>query len=112
MITQLNITEFLNQSAGHLTLDVRSEGEYDYGHIIHATSLPLFNNEERKIIGTAYKQQGQNEAILLGLDYVGKKMSEFVRFVQPQISNNKVFVHCWRGGMRSGSMAWLFNQFG
>ena len=112
LITQLNIQEFLNQSQGHLTLDVRSEGEYEYGHILHATNLPLFNNEERKIIGTAYKQQGKNEAILLGLDYVGKKMSEFVRFVQPKLKDNKVFVHCWRGGMRSGSMAWLLSLFG
>ena len=112
MITQLNIHEFLTQSQGHLTLDVRSEGEYNYGHILHATNLPLFNNEERKVIGTSYKQQGKNEAILLGLDVVGKKMSEFVRFVQPKISDNKVFVHCWRGGMRSGSMAWLLNLFG
>ena len=91
---------------------MRSEGEYNYGHILHATNLPLFDNEERKVIGTAYKQQGKNEAILLGLDVVGKKMSEFVRFVQPKISDNKVFVHCWRGGMRSGSMAWLLNLFG
>jgi len=112
LITQLNINEFLPQSQGHLTLDVRSEGEYNYGHILHATNLPLFNNEERKIIGTAYKQQGKNEAVLLGLDYVGKKMSGFVRFVQPKVSDNKVFVHCWRGGMRSGSMAWLLNLFG
>lgn len=112
MIRQLNIQEFLEQSTGHLTLDVRSEGEYTHGHILHATNLPLFNNDERKIIGTAYKQQGKNEAILLGLDYVGKKMSEFVRFVQPKVSGNKVFVHCWRGGMRSGSMAWLLNLFG
>jgi tRNA 2-selenouridine synthase len=112
LITQLNIQEFLSQSQGHLTLDVRSEGEYNYGHILHATNLPLFNNEERKVIGTAYKQQGKNEAILLGLDVVGKKMSEFVRFVQPQITDNKVFVHCWRGGMRSGSMALLLNLFG
>ena len=112
MIRQLSIQDFLEQSTGHLILDVRSEGEFDYGHILNATNLPLFNNEERKIIGTAYKQQGKNEAILLGLDYVGKKMSEFVRFVQPKVNDNKVFVHCWRGGMRSGSMAWLLNLFG
>ena len=112
MIIQLNIEEFLSLSQGHLTLDVRSEGEYDYGHILHATNLPLFNNEERKVIGTAYKQQGKDEAILLGLDIVGKKMSEFVRFVRSKISDNKIFVHCWRGGMRSGSMAWLLNLFG
>jgi tRNA 2-selenouridine synthase len=112
LIRHLNIHDFLEQSAGHLTLDVRSEGEYNYGHILHATNLPLFDNEERKIIGTAYKQQGKNEAILLGLDYAGKKMSALVRFAQGKTPDNKVFVHCWRGGMRSGSMAWLFNLFG
>jgi tRNA 2-selenouridine synthase len=39
-------------------------------------------------------------------------MADFIRFVQPLIKENKVFVHCWRGGMRSGSMAWLLNLFG
>lgn len=77
-----------------------------------ATDLPLFTNEERKIVGTIYKQQSKNEAILSGLDIVGKKMADFVRFVQPLVKDNKVFVHCWRGGMRSGSMAWLLNLFG
>lgn len=112
MIHQLSVDDFLLQSKGHLVLDVRSEGEFNYGHILNAISLPLFNDEERKIVGTSYKQQGKNEAILLGLDIVGKKMSEFVRFVQPLLKDNKVFVHCWRGGMRSGSMAWLLNLFG
>ncbi len=112
MIHQLSIEDFLIQSNEHLTLDVRSEGEFNYGHIPHATNLPLFNNEERKIVGTTYKQNSRNEAILIGLDIVGKKMGDFVRFVQPVIKENKVFVHCWRGGMRSGSMAWLLNLFG
>ena len=112
MIQQLSIEEFLVQSKEHLTIDVRSEGEFEYGHILHATNLPLFNNEERKVIGTVYKQQGKNEAILLGLDIVGPKMSAFIKFAQPLVKENKIFVHCWRGGMRSGSMAWLFNQLG
>lgn len=112
MIQQLDIQDFLLQSQGQLTIDVRSEGEYNYGHIPHAVNLPLFNNDERKTIGTLYKQQGKNEAILKGLDIVGPKMSAFVRFAKTGIKDNRVFVHCWRGGMRSGSMAWLFNQFG
>lgn len=112
MIHQLGIDDFLVQSAGHLTLDVRSEGEYHHGRIPHAVNLPLFNNDERKQIGTTYKQQSRNEAILQGLDIVGPKMSGFVKYVQPLATENKVFVHCWRGGMRSGSMAWLLNQFG
>src|SRR4051812_6914798 len=112
MIQPLSIHDFLKQSQGHLTLDVRSEGEFNYGRIPHATNLPLFNNEERKQIGTTYKQKNKNDAILEGLDIVGKKMGDFIRFVQPAIKDNKVFVHCWRGGMRSGSMAWLLDLFG
>jgi len=112
MIQQLSIEDFLTHSKEHLTLDVRSEGEFNYGRLPHATNLPLFNNEERKIVGIAYKQQGKNEALLLGLDIVGKKMADFIRFVQPLIKDNRIFVHCWRGGMRSGSMAWLLNLFG
>ena len=112
MISQLPIEDFLTQSKNRLTLDVRSEGEYNYGHIPHAINLPLFNNEERKVVGTTYKQNSREEAILIGLDIVGKKMGDFVRFVKPLVNDNKVFVHCWRGGMRSGSMAWLLNLFG
>lgn len=111
MIHQLKITEFLEQSQGHLALDVRSEGEYDHGRIPGVVNLPLFNNQEREIVGTAYKQQSKREATLLGLDFASKKMSDFVRFIQPKLKDNKVFVHCWRGGMRSESMAWLFNLF-
>jgi tRNA 2-selenouridine synthase len=112
VITALSASDFLHQSKLHLTLDVRSEGEYKYGHIPHALNLPLFNNEERKIVGTAYKQQSREQAMLLGLDIVGKKMSGFVQHIKPLVKDNKVFVHCWRGGMRSGSMAWLFDLFG
>lgn len=112
MITSLTASEFLQQSKNNLTLDVRSEGEYNYGHIPHAINLPLFTNEERKMVGTAYKQQSKETAMLLGLDIVGKKMSGFVNEIKPLVKNNKVYVHCWRGGMRSGSMAWLFNLFG
>ncbi|MFN8287322.1 MAG: tRNA 2-selenouridine(34) synthase MnmH [Chitinophagales bacterium] len=112
MITALDAETFFRESRSYATLDVRSEGEYKYGHIPHALNLPLFNNEERAKVGTLYKQQGSKEAILLGLDLVGPKMSGFIRFVADKVKDNKLFVHCWRGGMRSGSMAWLFNQFG
>ena len=111
MVHQLGITEFLEQSQGHLALDVRSEGEYEHGRIPGVVNLPLFNNLEREIVGTAYKQKSKREATLLGLDFASKKMCDFVRFIQPKLKNNKVFVHCWRGGMRSESMAWLFNLF-
>ena len=112
MSKALDISEFLLRSAGQLTIDVRSPKEYAKGHIPHAVNLPLFNDEERAKVGTIYKQVGKNEAIEAGLEIVGPKMVEFVRYVKPLVRDNKIFVHCWRGGMRSGSMAWLLGTMG
>jgi tRNA 2-selenouridine synthase len=112
MSKALDIIDFLSLSKGHLTIDVRSRKEFSKGHIPHAVNLPLFNDEERAKVGTLYKQTGRNEAIEAGLEIVGPKMVEFVRFVKPLVKDNKIFVHCWRGGMRSGSMAWLLSTMG
>ena len=46
-------------------LDVRSPAEYNQGHIPGAVNFPLFNNEERALVGTCYKQKGKDEACLL-----------------------------------------------
>lgn len=112
MVHALEAADFYRHSLGFLTIDVRSEGEFEHAHIPHAVNLPLFNNEERAVIGTLYKQQGRNDAIHKGLEMVGPKMAGFVQFVRDHIVGGKVFVHCWRGGMRSGSMAWLLSQMG
>ena len=112
MSKALDITDFISLSQGHLTIDVRSPKEFHKGHIPHAVNLPLFNDDERAKVGTLYKQTGRNEAIEAGLEIVGPKMADFVRFVKPLAKDNKIFVHCWRGGMRSGSMAWLMDTMG
>lgn len=112
MSKALGIADFLQMSEGHLVIDVRSPAEYKKGHIPGAVNLPLFNDEERAVVGTLYKQTGRNEAIEKGLEIVGPKMAELVRYVKPLAKDNKIFVHCWRGGMRSGSMAWLYDTMG
>lgn len=112
MSKALDIADFLRMSDGHLAIDVRSPSEYKKGHIPHVVNMPLFNDEERAIVGTLYKQTGRSEAIERGLEIVGLKMAEFVRYVKPLVRDNKIFVHCWRGGMRSGSVAWLFDTMG
>ncbi|MEO0541815.1 MAG: tRNA 2-selenouridine(34) synthase MnmH [Cyanobacteria bacterium P01_A01_bin.105] len=94
-------------------LDVRSPGEYADGHIPGAESFPLFTNDERAEVGTCYKHQGRDAAVELGLALVGPKMADFVRRAKALAGADKqVRVHCWRGGMRSGSMAWLLQTAG
>ncbi len=95
-------------------LDVRSPGEFAKGHIPGAVSFPLFSDAERAEVGTLYKRKGQQVAMDRGLELVGPKLAEFVRRARALSGEDKLplRVHCWRGGMRSGSMAWLLRTAG
>ncbi|GET21786.1 tRNA 2-selenouridine(34) synthase MnmH [Prolixibacter denitrificans] len=108
----LSPNEFLSKAENTPVVDVRSPAEYTEGHIPEAVNIALFSNEERAEIGTIYKQQGRTEAIERGLDIIGPKMSRFVKEAQALAGNGELLVHCWRGGMRSESMAWLFERVG
>ena len=37
-------------------IDVRSPSEYYKGHMPNSINIPLFDNDERSIIGTIYKK--------------------------------------------------------
>jgi tRNA 2-selenouridine synthase len=93
-------------------LDTRSPGEFAAGHIPGALNFPLFTNAERAQVGTCYKQIGSEEALELGLELVGPKMAGFVRQAKALAPERQVRIHCWRGGMRSSSMAWLLETAG
>jgi tRNA 2-selenouridine synthase len=89
-ISKITIEEFLELAKTNLVLDVRSPSEYAHAHIPNVQSLPLFNDEERKIIGTAYKQESKEIAIKLGLDFFGKKMRGMVEEVEKQLAASTV----------------------
>ena len=110
---QLPVDEFLKQAQTLPVIDVRSPGEYEHAHIPGAINIPLFDNEERALVGTKYKNAGKDAAVLVGLGLVGPKLADFVKRskkLNPQ--GKEVLVHCWRGGMRSGSFAWLLDTAG
>ena len=109
---QLPILEFLNQSQHELVIDVRAPIEFLKGHIAHAINVPLFEDTERAEIGTLYKHQGKDTAVERGLEIVSPKMINFVNQVKALAKDKKVFVYCFRGGMRSNSFAWLMNTAG
>jgi tRNA 2-selenouridine synthase len=118
-IEKISIDRFLELGKRFPVLDVRSPGEYTHAHIPGAYNLPLFTDEERKIVGTAYKQQSREAAIKTGLDYFGRKMRPIVESVEslagslsPASGSKQVLIHCWRGGMRSAGVAWLLDLYG
>ena len=116
-IEKIAVDRFILLSQKYPVIDVRSNSEYNHAHIPGAHSLPLFNDEERTVVGTLYKQTSREAAIKKGLEYFGPKMKEMIDFAEKIISENdplnKTFlVHCWRGGMRSAGVAWLLDLYG
>ena len=119
-IRKLTIGESLPLLSAIPVIDVRSPGEYNHAHIPGAYNLPLFSDEERKQVGTAYKQQSREIAVKKGLDFFGVKMNSIIEEAEKIIENGKgentkgktVFIHCWRGGMRSAGIAWLLDLYG
>lgn len=112
MAEKLSIEEFLKAAESIPMADVRSPGEYEFAHIPGAFSIPIFDNEERARVGTSYKKESKRKAVLLGLDFVGPKLRQMAEQGKRFSKHNEILVHCWRGGMRSGSMAWLFETIG
>ncbi len=112
MINNIILEEFLCLKNVIPLVDVRTPAEFEQGHIPDAYNLPLFSNEERVVVGTTYKQIGREEAILLGFDLTGPKWSGFIKRALEIAPEKKIGVHCWRGGMRSGAMAWALNLYG
>lgn len=109
----LDTGEFLErQFSGIPVLDVRTPAEFQSGHIPGAFNLPIFNNEERAIVGTIYKQASREKAILKGLELVGPRLGELAQEGIKIARDKTVLIHCWRGGMRSSSVAWLLGMMG
>ncbi|MCE2705093.1 MAG: tRNA 2-selenouridine(34) synthase MnmH [Terrimonas sp.] len=110
---RIDIEQFLSLAQLHPVLDVRSPGEYKHAHIPGAHSFPLFTDEERKIVGTTYKQNSREEAIKIGLDFFGPTLKQRVIEAERIAKGNKILlVHCWRGGMRSAAISWLLDLYG
>lgn len=112
MTRQISISEYMLTGMQHPLIDVRTPAEFEQGHVPAAFNIPLFTNEERVQVGTTYKQQSREAAILLGFDLTGAKWSGFIKHALAIAPDKKVAVHCWRGGMRSGAMAWALDLYG
>ena len=112
MPERIHIDDFLPLIEQLPLVDVRSPKEFAQGHIPNAINIPLFNDMEREAVGIRYKEGGNENAVLLGLEIVGPKLVEFVKLAKGKARKKKLLVYCWRGGARSASMAWLFETAG
>ena len=112
MITKIDIELFIEQAEHIPLIDVRSPLEYAHAHFPNAVNLPLLNNEERAIVGTTYKHEGNQTAVLKGYELVGHKFADYIKQAIKIAPHKKINVYCWRGGLRSNIMAFLLHSAG
>ena len=104
-------------------IDVRSPEEYYKGHMPNSINIPIFNNEERSVVGKKYKISGREIAVREGFKIIENKIDKLLKkfilikkeFLISSIDNysndNNIKIYCARGGMRSQSMLWLLEKF-
>ena len=103
---QIISIDFYFQNLDHIPIiDVRSPGEFTKGHIPNATNIELFSNDERAVVGTAYKKESKERAFAIGYEFVKPKLYDFVTKAVAIAPNKEAVIQCWRGGMRSNAFA-------
>lgn len=110
MPTTVSFTPMLLQS--HCVIDVRTPLEYAEDHLPGAHNIPILSNQERVEIGTMYKQQGAQAARMRGLELTCSRFAAMTHAAIERADGRPILVYCWRGGLRSASMATLLETCG
>lgn len=94
-------------------LDARSPAEFADDHLPGAENWPVLDDEQRRIVGTLYVQQGPLPARKLGAAWAARNIADHLdRWLGDKPREWQPLVYCWRGGQRSGALAWFLDQIG
>jgi tRNA 2-selenouridine synthase len=94
-------------------IDARSPSEYADDHLPHALNWPVLDDDERQSVGTEYKQVSAFDAKKRGAALVAQSVAHhLLAHVQDKPRTWQPLVYCWRGGQRSGTLAWFLGQIG
>ncbi len=94
-------------------IDVRSPAEYAEDHLPGAVNWPVLDDEQRRIVGTLYVQDSALAARKVGAVMAARNIALHIeRWVHDKPREWQPLVYCWRGGQRSGSLAWFLDQIG
>ncbi|MBI2354042.1 MAG: tRNA 2-selenouridine(34) synthase MnmH [Deltaproteobacteria bacterium] len=110
MPQQITFTPALLES--HCIVDCRTPLEFAEDHLPGAVNCPILTDEERVVIGTIHRQDGPQQARLRGLELTCGRFGAMVREVVAHAAGRPTLVYCWRGGLRSLSMATLLEMTG
>jgi tRNA 2-selenouridine synthase len=112
MIPSLGIDEFLHKAGHWPVIDVRSPSEFSKGHIPGAVNICLFNDKERALVGTLYNKNSREIALNKGIELISPRLDHLVKMSFEAAPGKNALIHCWRGGERSASFAFLLQTAG
>ena len=94
-------------------IDARSPAEFAEDHLPGAVNWPVLDDEQRRIVGTLYVQTSALAARKLGAAFAARNIADYLdRWVADKPRDWQPLVYCWRGGQRSGALAWFLDQIG
>jgi tRNA 2-selenouridine synthase len=94
-------------------IDVRSPSEFADDHLPGAINLPVLDDVERDRVGTIYKQESPFLARRIGAAIIARRAADYLE--GPLAERPRDFhplVYCWRGGLRSNSLATILAAVG
>ncbi|TSE20914.1 tRNA 2-selenouridine synthase [Tepidimonas alkaliphilus] len=113
MATKPDIVTLEALDAFDALIDARSPSEYAEDHLPGAVSCPVLDDDQRRLVGTLYKQRGPFEARRIGGVWVARNIARHVEaWMQDKPAHWRPLVYCWRGGQRSGSFVLWLRQIG
>lgn len=108
-----NTIDYDKLDGDYVLVDMRSPQEYSEFTIPGAVNLPIFDDEERKHIGTVYTQESTEKAKRIGIEYASRKLPQlFEEISKLREKHDKVVLFCERGGYRSSSICALLSSLG
>ena len=94
-------------------IDARSPAEFAEDHLPGAVNWPVLDDEQRRTVGTLFVQTSALEARKLGATMAARNIADHLdRWIADKPREWQPLVYCWRGGQRSGSLAWFLDQIG
>lgn len=94
-------------------IDARSPSEYAEDRLPGAVNWPTLDDEERRIVGTLYTRSSALEARKLGAVLAARRIAGHLEaHLAGKPRSWRPLVYCWRGGQRSGTLAWFLSEIG
>ncbi len=104
MFETIHYEDTLNINKTKLYIDCRSPSEFNHSSIPNAINIPVLLDDEREIVGTLYKNGELEQAKIVGVTAISKRLPDiFTQIIELKTNYDELYFFCSRGGYRSSA---------